>query len=170
MLHDLHTSITLINASMQELNKEKDLSEKGRYYLNLAMKLSEYLFHTDSLNPEISDNENQSFVGGTEQLGDSFIEKATEVVRNNMLNVGFDKELFAIAMNVSPSLLYKKMKALTGQSPSDFVKTMRLNHAAGLLQSHLYTVTEVSELCGYSSISYFSSVFKKYFGKSPTEM
>lgn len=76
MLHDLHRSITLINASMQELNKEKDLSEKGRYYLNLAMKLSEYLFHTDSLNPEISNNENQSFVGGTEQLGDSFIKKS----------------------------------------------------------------------------------------------
>jgi len=39
-----------------------------------------------------------------------------------------------------------------------------------LLQSHKYNVTEVSELCGFSSIGYFSTVFKKHFGKSPNEI
>ena len=54
--------------------------------------------------------------------------------------------------------------------PIEFIKSIRLNRALELLQSHKYTITEVSELCGYSSISYFSTVFKKYFGKSPTEV
>jgi len=73
-------------------------------------------------------------------------------------------------MNVSSSLLYKKIKSLTDQSPTDFIKTVRLNHAVELLQSRKYTVTEVSELCGFASVGYFSTVFRKHFGKSPSEI
>jgi len=101
---------------------------------------------------------------------DKFMKKILEVVRANISNVNFDKEEFARAMNVSSSLLYKKIKALTNLSPSDFVKTIRLNHAMELLQSSNYSVTEISELCGFSSVGYFSTVFKKHFGKSPTEV
>ena len=104
------------------------------------------------------------------ELNDQFVKKAVEVIHNNMQNLDFDKESFAMEMHVSGSLLYKKIKALTGQSPIEFIKSIRLNRALELLQSHKYTITEVSELCGYSSISYFSTVFKKYFGKSPTEV
>lgn len=104
------------------------------------------------------------------KLNDQFIKKALTVVQKNMDNSLFGKEEFASSMNVSGSLLYKKTKALTGQSPIDFIKTIRLNYSLELLQSKKYTVTEVSELCGFSSIGYFSTVFKKHFGKSPTEI
>lgn len=114
------------------------------------------------------ENDEQPILGN--ELNDSFVKKAVEVVHNNILNSEFDKESFAKEMHVSSSLLYKKMKLLTGQSPTDFIKIIRLNNALELLQSHKHTITEVSELCGYSSISYFSTVFKKHFGKSPTEV
>ncbi len=104
------------------------------------------------------------------ELNDRFIKKMTEVVQDNMANSEFDKDEFASAMNVSPSLLYKKSKALTNQSPTEFIKTIRLNHAMELLQEHKCMVTEVSESCGYTSLGYFSTVFKKHFGKSPTEI
>lgn len=104
------------------------------------------------------------------ELNDLFVKKAVEVIHSNIQNLDFDKDSFAMEMHVSSSLLYKKIKALTGLSPIDFIKSIRLNHAIELLQSHKYTITEVSELCGYSSVSYFSTVFKKYFGKSPTEV
>lgn len=104
------------------------------------------------------------------ELNDTFVKKAVEVIYQNIQNFDFDKDSFAMEMNVSSSLLYKKIKALTDQSPSDFIKTIRLNHALELLQSRKYTITEISELCGYSSVSYFSTVFRKYFGKSPTEV
>ena len=115
------------------------------------------------------ENDEQQVILANE-LNDQFVKKAVEVIHNNMQNLDFDKESFAMEMHVSGSLLYKKIKALTGQSPIDFIKSIRLNRALELLQSHKYTITEVSELCGYSSISYFSTVFKKYFGKSPTEV
>jgi signal transduction histidine kinase/DNA-binding response OmpR family regulator/ligand-binding sensor domain-containing protein len=101
---------------------------------------------------------------------DKFMKRMLEVTKANIANAEFDKEEFALAMNVSSSLLYKKMKALTNLSPSEFVKTIRLNHALELLQSRKYSVTEVSELCGFASVGYFSTVFKKHFQKSPTEI
>ena len=104
------------------------------------------------------------------ELNDKFIKDMLDVVRANIPNSDFSKELFARAMNMSPSLLYKKIKALTGQSPVDFIKTARLYHALELLQSRKYSITEVSELCGYTSLAYFSNVFKKHFGKSPSEI
>ena len=106
----------------------------------------------------------------TNELNDKFIKKMLEVAKANISNSEFDKEEFASAMNVSSSLLYKKIKSLTDQSPTDFIKTIRLNHAVELLQSGNYTVTEVSELCGFASLGYFSTVFSKHFGKSPSEI
>ncbi len=104
------------------------------------------------------------------KLNDEFIKRILEVVRENISNTGFGKEQFAFAMNVSSSLLYKKIKSLTDQSPTDFIKTVRLKHAVELLQTGKYTVTEVSELCGFGSVAYFSTVFRKHYGKSPSEI
>ncbi len=104
------------------------------------------------------------------ELNDKFVKKMLEVTQSNISNIDFDKDKFAAAMNVSSSLLYKKAKSLTDQSPSSFIKNVRLNHALDLLQSQKYTVTEVSELCGFISLSYFSKVFRNHFGKSPSEI
>lgn len=104
------------------------------------------------------------------EINDKFVKKLMEVAWANMANAGFDKDEFASAMNVSASLLYKKVKSFTGQSPTDLIKTIRLRHATELLKSRKYTVTEVSEMCGFSSVGYFSTVFKNFFGKSPSEI
>jgi len=104
------------------------------------------------------------------EFNDKFIKKATEVVRANISNSEFGKEEFASEMNVSISLLYKKIKSLTDKSPNDFIKTIRLNRALELLHEHVLSITEISELCGYSSLDYFGKAFKKHFGKSPTEI
>jgi len=113
-------------------------------------------------------NENEQILAN--EHNDQFVKKILEVIRANMANTEFGKEDFASAMNVSTSLLYKKIKSLTNQSPTDFIKMVRLDHALELLHSHKYSVTEVSELCGFSTIGYFSTVFKKHFGKSPTDI
>ncbi len=104
------------------------------------------------------------------ELNDCFLKKIMEVVLDNMSNAEFTKDDFASAMNVSSSLLYKKVKSLTGQSPVDLIKIARLENALKLIQSKKHTITEVSEMCGFSTIGYFSTVFKKHFGKSPTEI
>lgn len=104
------------------------------------------------------------------ELNDRFLKRMVEVVRENIENAEFSKDDFASAMNVSRSLLYRKVKSLTDQSPIDFIKSVRLDHSLDLLKSGKYTITEISELCGFSSASYFSTVFRKHFGKSPTQV
>jgi ligand-binding sensor domain-containing protein/AraC-like DNA-binding protein len=99
-----------------------------------------------------------------------FLKRATEVAAKNLVNPYFSKNDFAVAMHVSSSLLYKRLKSLTGLSPSDYIRSARLKHAMDLLISgHFSGVTEVSELCGFSSVSYFSTTFRKHFGKPPSE-
>ncbi len=104
------------------------------------------------------------------ELNDQFVKKMVEIVRQNIGNSEFSKDDFASAMNVSPSLLYKKVKSLTNQSPTDFIKSIRLDYALDLIHSKKYTITEISELCGFSSVGYFSTVFRKHYGKSPTQV
>jgi DNA-binding response OmpR family regulator len=103
------------------------------------------------------------------ELNDKFVKKAVEVIQTHISNSEFGKDEFASALNVSSSLLYKKIKSLTDQSPVDFIKTIRLNYALELLQSHKYTITEVSEMSGFASIGYFSTAFRKFYGKAPSE-
>nr|WP_320000411.1 two-component regulator propeller domain-containing protein [uncultured Draconibacterium sp.] len=104
------------------------------------------------------------------ELNDAFMKQMLVVARENISNAEFSRNDFAAAMNVSPSLLYKKMKSLTGQSPSDFVRSVRLDHSLELLKTKKYTITEVSEMCGFSSIGYFGMVFRKHYGKSPSQV
>lgn len=104
------------------------------------------------------------------ELNDKFVKKAVEVIHTNLANPDFGKDDFAAAMNVSSSLLYKKIKALTDQSPIDFIKAVRLNYAMELLQTRKYTITEVSDKCGFTDAHYFSIVFKKHFGKLPSQI
>jgi len=104
------------------------------------------------------------------ELNDKFVKKALAVVRENISNPEFGKDEFASALNVSSSLLYKKLKSLTDQSPVEFIKAVRLDYSVELLHSGKYTVTDVSVLSGFSSVAYFSTVFKKHFGKSPTDI
>lgn len=104
------------------------------------------------------------------EINDQFVKQAVDVVRNHIADCDFDRDRFATALCVSESLLYKKLKLLTGQSPTDFIRSIRMSYANELLLRHQYSVTEVSDKCGFSSINYFSRAFKKYYGKLPTDV
>ena len=73
----------------------------------------------------------------------------------------------AEAMGYRRSIFFKKVKALTGQTPADYIKTLRMNRAAELLRSETITVAEVCYQVGISDPHYFTKVFKQKFGISP---
>ncbi len=115
-------------------------------------------------------DENLSKCAENNIIENEFLSKAMECVRENISNESFGKGDFASAMMISQSLLYKKIKAITDMSVVEFIRSIRLNHAMTLLTSGKYNVTEVSEMCGFSSSAYFSRVFKENFGISPSEI
>ena len=88
-----------------------------------------------------------------------------EELSNDMLNI----DHFADRLHVSRSKFYYKIKALTGDSPSAFFKTYKLNRAKEMLQSGAYRVSEVADLTGFSTPSVFGRNFKAQFGMTPTE-
>ena len=100
-------------------------------------------------------------------LDQEFLTKATELVKKN-LGKEFNVDDLCMEMGMSRSSLYNKVKALTDRSPSDFVRQIRMTEAAALLKSKRYTVAEVSDMMGYSDPKYFTDIFKKYYGMTPS--
>lgn len=99
----------------------------------------------------------------------SFLEKATEVILRNIDNTDYSVEQFSSDMCMSRMNLYRKLQSLTGQSPTLFIRNIRLKRAAHLLDTSGYSVTEVSDMVGFSSPKYFSRCFKELYGVLPTQ-
>ena len=100
-------------------------------------------------------------------LDQAFLIKATNLIKKN-LGKEFNVDDLCQEMGMSRSSLYNKIKALTDHSPSDFVRQIRMTEAATLLKSKKYTVAEVSDMMGYSDPKYFTDIFKKHYGMTPS--
>jgi len=73
-------------------------------------------------------------------------------------------------MAMGRSTLFSKLKSITGHSPNDIIRMIRLNKAKELLASHAFTVSEVAARVGFADPKYFSTCFKKQFGTSPSKL
>ena len=78
-----------------------------------------------------------------------------------------NRESVAANFGVSPSYISRLFNKYSSCSFSKLLQKMRLNHAATLLTNEKYTVSEISEMCGYSYPTFFNNTFKQYFGMSP---
>jgi AraC-like DNA-binding protein len=76
-------------------------------------------------------------------------------------------EDLAKSIYLSRSQLNRKLKALTGLSPTLFIRSLRLHKAKRLLQAGQLDITEIAFAVGFKDLAYFSRVFSKEFGKSP---
>ncbi|TDS11828.1 hybrid sensor histidine kinase/response regulator transcription factor [Sphingobacterium paludis] len=103
------------------------------------------------------------------ELDRAFLEKAKSIVERNLDNITFSVDNFADAMAMSRSTLHIKMKAITGESTVDFVRKIRFLAASTLLLEGNYSVTQISTMVGFNTVSYFATSFKSYFGVSPSE-
>lgn len=100
---------------------------------------------------------------------EKFLKKALQVMEKNISNPEFDVVTFSREMAMSQSTLYRKLKAITGESTNNFIKELRLKQAATLLGKNELPVSEVSILVGFDDPAYFAKSFKQKFGKSPSE-
>ena len=98
-----------------------------------------------------------------------FMSNVKRHIEENMDNPDFTVDVLCSLLNMSRTSFYSKLKALTGQAPADFVRNIRLKHAAELLKEGKYSVTEVAERTGFCDGKYFREVFKKYFNVSPSQ-
>lgn len=106
---------------------------------------------------------------GMESLDEKFIRKVLEVVEKNIGNPLFSVEALAEEMSVSRVGLYKKIFSLTGHSPSEFIRQVRLKRAAQMLEETGYTVSEISYEVGFNNPKAFSRYFRSFWGMLPTD-
>lgn len=99
-----------------------------------------------------------------------FIEKALNVINENLSDYNFNKDVLASEMAVSQSLLYSKIKHLSGEAPSDLIRIIRLKKSMNLIKQSQHPISDIAYMCGFNDSKYFSTIFKKYFGKSPSEI
>ncbi|MBN1185952.1 MAG: response regulator [Bacteroidales bacterium] len=100
---------------------------------------------------------------------EKFLNKLIEIIEKNMEEPEFKVELLTKEIGMSHSVIYKKIKALTGQSLIEFVRDIRLKRAAQLLKQKVLSVTEICYKVGFTDRRYFSQAFKKKFGQTPSE-
>ena len=103
-------------------------------------------------------------------IDQEFIEKAITVVQQNISSPQLDVEFLASELCMSRSTLTRKLRSVTGDTPLDFIKSVKLKHAYRLLQQHRYSVIEVIEAVGYNDRHTFSQSFKDMFGVTPSKV
>lgn len=97
-----------------------------------------------------------------------FLENALQIVEKHIENDSFNVMQFAAELAVSRALLFTKLKALTGQTPNNFIKTIRLKRAAQLLKTKKLNVSEVAYKVGFKDPKYFRKCFKAQFNVLPS--
>lgn len=98
-----------------------------------------------------------------------FLDACRRIVVANMSNSGLSVDFLAAEMGLSRTAIFKKLKALTGMTPNDFMKSVRLDEASRMLVEGRYSITEIGFVTGFSSSSYFAKCFAKQFGVLPSE-
>lgn len=99
---------------------------------------------------------------------EKLISQVLEIVKKNIDNTDFSVEDLSKAMFMSRATMYKKITALTGITPVEFIRSVRLKHAAQLLEKTQMTVSEIAFDVGFNNIKYFVKYFKEEFNVLPT--
>ncbi len=98
-----------------------------------------------------------------------FMNKLLKIIEDNIQNPDLDVDFLCNQLNISRTKLYQKIKSISDQSIGDFIKTIRLKKAIQIMTHEDVAFNEVAFRIGLQSHAYFSRVFKKEFGKSPSE-
>ena len=97
-----------------------------------------------------------------------FVENAVKIVEKNVSSPDFSVEDLGMELGISRAYIYKKILALTGKSPLEFIRTIRLQHAAQLLEKSQLSVREVAYKVGFNNPKYFTKYFKEQFHVLPS--
>ena len=105
-----------------------------------------------------------------QQKEDKFMARFREYIEQHMSDSNLSVEAIGAELGLSRVQLYRKVKALTGQSPVELLRTVRLHKAHRLLQNSVKSISEVAYEVGFTSPSYFTKCFRDEFGASPSEL
>ena len=102
-------------------------------------------------------------------LDEKLVQKALHCVEENMENPEYSVEKLAADIGMTRMSLYRKLQSITGQTPTEFIRSIRLKRAAQLLQNYQLSIVEITDMVGFNTPRYFTKCFKETFGILPSE-
>ena len=106
---------------------------------------------------------------GMDEKDRKWLERLNEIIKHNLANDKFSVDVLCSEMAICRTNLQKKLKGLTGSSPNEYIKLVRLKLAANLLKEGKYRINEVCYICGFNNTSYFTKCFHRQFGILPKD-
>lgn len=149
----------------------KNRRRLSQYYMDRSLALVRGEMASESASPEqivCSDSYENVEEAVLNPQDKAFVDKATSLVLAHLSDTDFNIDRLCREMAMSRTLFYGKLKTLTGQNPQDFMRLIRLEQAAIFLKQG-DSVLDVSVKAGFVNVKYFSTVFKKHFGVSPSK-
>ena len=123
-----------------------------------------------SLDSEDEENDDEEeYINYSQDIDWQFIADVRKNIKDNIDNSALTVDVLASLMGMSRTSFYNKLKALTDQSPGDYIRLIRLKHAIKLLKENVHNITEISEMTGFNDVKYFREVFKKHYNVSPSQ-
>ncbi len=177
-----HIPVILLTARSTEQQQAEGLSQGADAYLTKPFSAEVLIAHIVSL---LANRQKlkEAFAAEKQQTNDNheqdeklstpdkmFMDTLRQAILKNMSNTKLKMDDLGADMGISRVQLYRKVKAMTGMSPVELLKEMRLQRAMKLLKATDKTVAEVAYEVGFGTPGYFSSCFKKQYGKYPTDV
>ena len=101
--------------------------------------------------------------------GDAFLAKLLDIMDKQMDNNTLTVDELVEEMNMGRTVFFNKLKSMTGMSPVEFIREIRVKRAAQLLEDRKHNITEVTYMVGMNDSRYFSKCFKNTYGMTPSE-
>ncbi|WP_407425836.1 two-component regulator propeller domain-containing protein [Arcticibacter sp.] len=172
-----HIPVILLSAKIDNMSKAEGLSsgadvfiEKPFSILHLKSQISSLLQNRKNLLELFNKSPFSSYSTlVTNKSDDAFLTRINEEIESHLSDEQFSVESLAEILTMSRSNLQRKLKAISGQTPGDYLRNYRLRKAAVLLLEPNSRINEVAFNTGFSSASYFTKAFFKYHNMSPSE-
>ncbi|MDD4821982.1 MAG: two-component regulator propeller domain-containing protein [Bacteroidales bacterium] len=140
-----------------------------RLLCNLKQKPFGLQFDPFSAMPQATRMDSENSQNGLSSPDKLLLERAKKYVEDHISDSELSVEEMSREMGMSRGHLYKKLMAVTGKSPIEFIRVIRLNNAARLLQESQLNISEIAYKVGFNNPKYFSRYFKEQFGVLPSE-
>lgn len=174
-----HIPIVLLTAKATHENKLKGLKYGADAYLMKPFDKEELLIRLEKLvelrkrlqahytNEEYIIQKNVEQVSGAEV---TFLKQLRQVILDNLAEPDFSVPQIAQIMKMSQVQVYRKLKALTGKTPSKYIRSIRMKRAMELLNTTNMNISEIAYELGFSDPNYFSRTFQQVHGKTPSSI
>lgn len=172
-----HIPIVLLTARAEVSDQLQGIEYGADAYLikpfnreELNIRVTKLIEHREILRQKFSNKSTLKPVDlNISSLDKQFLNKLIEFIEAEISNEQISLLDLSTALGMSRSQMHRKLKALTGESPGDFLRRFRLQRAAQLLKTSQLNVSEIAFMVGFRSHSHFSQAFRRYYKISPSD-